>query len=443
VGHIFDDPHVELHTAEARSFIRSTPRQYDVIMAQHTISNAATASGAMSLAETYILTVEAFEDYLAHLTDRGMLWFTRPEPQLPRLVATVREALERAGSQAPERHIIAFANGPAPSFSAGVMVGRQPFSDTVATAAGATLARNRVRPLYLPGRQVGPVIYRQLLQSDPAQREQIYRQSHTLIRPATDDSPFFNQRSRWRDVDAEAVANVFSQRERGRMALEDQPVTEVTLLVVLAQSTLLALLFVLLPLWIRRRHDLEGGNSLLVYFLLLGLGFILTEIALIQRLTLFVGQPVYAFATVVGALLLFSGVGSLYSERIAQSDEAALPARLRLLLGSVALALIVFTLVSGPLLRGLLGLSLAGRITTTVALLAPIGALMGTAFPLGLRYAGKRMPELIPWAWGLNAVASVVGSVLAIVLATMLGFSGVLLIAAGAYASAILLWLRR
>jgi MFS family permease len=223
------------------------------------------------------------------------------------------------------------------------------------------------------------------------------------------------------------------------MALEDQPVGEVTLLVLLIQSSLLALMLIIAPLLVRKRAGLQGRGALklLLYFFCLGLGFILCEIGAIQRLTLFLGQPVYTFAVVVGSLLVASGIGSLLSTKVADRVDR-IPGRLRLMLVATSLVILLFALLSPSLLEACLGLPFALRVVIAAVILIPLGLCMGMAFPLGIRFAGAVLPSMIPWAWGLNAVASVVGSVAAMVLATMVGFSGVFIIAAAIYALAML-----
>jgi hypothetical protein len=439
VGGLFAHPRVELHTAEARAFVRGSRERYDVIMASHTISNAATASGALSLAESYVMTREAFVDYLAHLSPRGRLWFTRPEAQLPRMVATAREALAERGVEDAGARLVVFAGAAAPSFYGGLLLSLEPIGAAELARMATTLARARLRALYLPGRDDGPALYRSLARGGRAERERLYAASALRLEPATDERPFFNQRARWRDLGGGALARLFDQSGdagRTRLALEDQPIAEAVLAVTLVQSAALAVCLIVLPLVVRlRRVDVgpAGGlPRLLAYFSCLGLGFILCEVALIQRLTLFLGQPIYTFAVVVGSLLVSSGAGSLLSARLARV-EGRIRGRLPLALCAVAGLLLLFAYASPPLLRAALGWPLAARAALAVLLIAPLGLAMGTPFPLGLRVAGARAPGAIPWAWAVNAVASVVGSVLAMVLATEVGFGSVLVLAAATY----------
>jgi hypothetical protein len=436
VGGLFADPRVELVTAEARSFIRRSGEAYDAILASHTISNAATASGALSLAEDYVMTREAFADYLGRLSPRGRLWFTRPEAQLPRLVATAREALAALGVEDAASRMVIFAGRGAPSFYGGLLVSRAALDAPERTRAAALLVRARLRVLHLPGStSVAP--YAELLTAPRVELPRLYRASATQLAPASDDRPFFNQRARWSELGWGTIRRVFDQGDRTRMALEDQPVAEAVLALVLLQSGLLALLLIVLPLAVRLRGVERRRLRLLLYFLCLGLGFILCEIALIQRFTLFLGQPIHTFAVVVGTLLVSSGLGSLLSARLFRSEER-LRRRVTLLLVGIALAVFAVATLGPRLLHVALGLPLGLRVLCAALLIAPLGILLGMPFPTVLGHAGRVAPGAIPWAWGLNAVASVVGSVAAMVLATVVGFGGVLLLAGGVYLAAAL-----
>jgi hypothetical protein len=164
------------------------------------------------------------------------------------------------------------------------------------------------------------------------------------------------------------------------------------------------------------------------YFGLLGLGFLLVEMPLVQRFILFLGHPAYALTAVLFAILLFSGVGSVLSARV--------PLRWALA------ALVGLALLYPPALDGLFSLALRlplwGRLMVAVAALAPLGVVMGMPFPLGLARLRDLAPVTVPWAWGVNGAASVIASVLAALLALSFGFRVVLLIGAACYAGALM-----
>ncbi|MCB9557197.1 MAG: hypothetical protein H6707_13905 [Deltaproteobacteria bacterium] len=420
---IFLHPAVELHTAEARSYIRREQRQFDAILAAHTITNAAAASGAMSLAEEYVLTVEAIGDYIDRLAGSGRLFISRPEAQLPRLVATAVEALARRSLSAAER-VVVFAGRPAPNFYGAVVVTRAPIIGSERAWMRRVLIDQRLRPLYLPGSRA-PTVFRRLVTANAVDREALYRASRTRLAPATDDRPFFNHRSRFSQLNVRQVAQVFRQGQLARAAVEAAPVAEAVLIALLVESLVFALALIALPL-LRRRTRAGAALLPLTFFFLIGLSFIFVESALIQSFALFIGQPVHAFAVVVGSLLICAGIGSSLSGRLADR-------RLPWVLGAAALAIGVFALTAPRLISLALGAALPWRVFVAVGMLAPMALLMGVPLPTMIARLGRESAAAIPWAWGANAIASVVGAVLAVIIATELGFSGVLISAAALY----------
>jgi hypothetical protein len=212
------------------------------------------------------------------------------------------------------------------------------------------------------------------------------------------------------------------------LALEDRPVAEITLLILLAQSILVAGLCILLPLVVLNRKGLEseGRWSWLVYFAALGLGFIMVEIALLQRFLLFLGQPIYTYAVVLAGLLMFTGIGSYAAGRFG-------PASLKSVLLSVV-ALVPLTAFITPIVfHACLGFPIFWRIVIALLLIAPLGFSLGMPFPLGLRLAMQRSSALGSWAWGVNGFFTVIGTVLALILGMIVGFRIVLLLATACY----------
>lgn len=426
-GRLYQDPRVEVHTDEARSFLRRLTRRFDIIHCPHTISNAALASGSLSLAENHLLTSEAFADYLAHLTEGGVLLITRPEAQLPRLFVTARRALEGMGVDNASRHLLAWRQ-PAPetSFYAGFALSRRPWAIEQLRRFAEVLKRNRLEALYLPQVKEN-ALYAELLRS--ARPRQVTLPFVALVDPATDDRPFFNQRVNFSDIGWDDIMGVFNRGRRGRLALENRPVAEAVLLLLLLQTVLVSALFILVPLGVFRRRALAGKGRLstLGAFFCLGLAYIVVEVAFIQRLTLYLGRPVVVFSTVLGTLLLFSGLGSAVSRRLAS-------VRMRWL--APLLAGLVASLV-GLAAPALTAATLAWpswcRILLAVALLVPAGFVMGMPFPLLVAHLNHGFTERIPWAWGVNGFASVVGSISAVVVGMAAGFRVVLLLGVACY----------
>ena len=264
----------------------------------------------------------------------------------------------------------------------------------------------------------------------------VYDHSDSQLAPATDDKPFFNQHMRWSRIRWRTIVDLFSQAKPGdaRTSLEDRPIAEVTLLVLLVQSVLIAAVCILLPLMVFHRQTEWEQRPLLwlAYFAALGLGYIMVEIALLQRFLLFLGQPIYTYAVILAGLLIFSGVGSWIAGRMKQTHALSRSV-------VVALVVVVITaLITPPIFQFFLGYALGIRIAISLLLVAPLGLALGMPFPLGLRLASAQTTSIGAWAWGVNGFFTVIGTVLALILGMIFGFRIVLLLSALCYAGALL-----
>jgi hypothetical protein len=432
-------------TEEGRSFVRRSGEQYDAIIAVHTISNAAIASGALSLTENYVLTREAFADYLDHLAPDGVLFFTRPEAQIARLFATGREVLAARSGTDLTTHFYAYrvpqqmGGALRPSFVAGFLMKKSPFTPAELRLMNEHLGIGQPRRrsgeggprelLYSPLEPHEGSIYHTLLTAPDLQA--VYATQAAQIEPATDDRPFFNQHTRWSHINLNTFGDLFTQERLGRLALEDRPVAEVTLIMLLAQSILIAAMCMLLPLMRFARAGLRAPDRwrFLLYFAALGLGFIMIEMALLQRFTLFLGQPVYTFTVVLASLLVFTGAGAYLTERLRSQPRR----QLRLIVPLIVATLLATAFVTPVLFSVALGLTLSWRVLLSVIVMAPLGMLLGMPFPTGLRIVAEEAPSLVPWAWGINGFFTVIGTIGALMLGMALGFSMVLVIAALCY----------
>ena len=443
-GGLFDAPGVELVTAEGRSFVRRSRDTYDAIISVHTISNAAVASGALSLTENYVLTREAFDDYLDRLAPDGIIYFTRPENQIARLFATGREVLEARGIGDIPAHFYAYGGRPdadpekarTNTFSAGFLMKKSAFTDQeirrIDAFLGVDAADGENARLYSPLDPPADTVYQRLLKSPDLQA--VYARDRHQIAPATDDRPFFNQHTRWSSIDRHTIRDLFSQGKMGRMALEDRPVAEVSLIVLLLQATAIAGVLILLPLLRFKRDDLRaaGRGRILLYFAALGLGFIFIEVVFLQHFTLFLGQPVYTFAVVLAGLLVCTGIGAYLSGLLGGTPRQ----RLRRVIPALLVVLAVTAMLTPIVFQAALGLSLPMRVVIALAVIAPLGVMLGMPFPIGLGVVAGEAPGLVPWAWGINGFFTVIGTILALMLAMMFGFLAVLILAGLCYLAA-------
>jgi hypothetical protein len=445
-GNLFNQPEVHLITEEGRSSVRRSREQYDAIISVHTISNAAIMSGALSLAENYTLTREAFEDYLDHLTPDGVLYFTRPEAQIPRLVATAREVFAARGIKDPSWHLFAYRERPTrlegpdrSSLVAGFLLKKSQFTPEnlrrIEQMLQAQLPESNAPPpeiLYSP-LEPHADIYRELVTATDLRA--VYASQPSQIEPATDDRPFFNHHTRWSSLNLATIRELFIQQRQSRLALEDRPVAEITLLVLLAQSIVIAGVLILLPLARFSRAGLRAVYCwrLLLYFAGLGFGFIMIEISLLQRYTLFLGQPVYTFAVVLASLLIFTGVGAALSDKFSLAPRRSLT----LIVPLIVIVLGMLAFLSPVVFSVGLGWSLFGRVLVSIVTLAPLGVLLGMPFPIGLRIISEQARSLVAWAWGVNGFFTVIGTIVSQMMGMAFGFKLVLLIAALTYVLAL------
>jgi hypothetical protein len=443
-GGLFTQPEVHLVTEDARSFVRRSKEKYDIIISLNTMSEAALASGGISLSEGYVITREAVEDYWNHLTPNGT--FLETGYQLPKVFATIREMFDNLGLGSPADHVAAFRGLLAPYGASQlvdcVLLQKKPFQKEEVSVLANRLGVGRYGPwgdgrppeiLYSPFQTSGGFQLLFDLMNSP-ELGQIYSSNPNYIQPATDDKPFFYRTERWR-LRGLGFRRVLGAGLLGNSNIDNNPVIEVTLIVLLAQTGLISGVMILAPLLRskERRLNVNGRLAFFTYFGCLGLGFILIEIVLLQKLSLFLGQPIYTFAVVLGSLLICSGIGSYLAGRV---DEVSSD---RLSLYVVAIvALIVSALLLLPkVLSWTLGFSFPWRMCIAILLIAPLGVPLGVPFPTGLRMIEKEASLLVPWAWAVNSFFTVIGSVIAIILGMTLGFTAVLAIAAALYAVAL------
>jgi hypothetical protein len=268
--------------------------------------------------------------------------------------------------------------------------------------------------------------YAAVIRGDRQGRGEFYQQYVFNVQPATDDSPFFFDYYKW--------SNLFNMDPRWSQygyVVNRVPLGRITLLLNLAQVLFFAGLGILLPLR-RHRKDLfaqPGSLAALAYFSALGLGFMLVEITLIQRLMVFLGGPTYAVSIVLFAMLLFSGLGSF----VARRWDLGAGRRLLLLAACVAILILAVNWVLPWAIAQWLNFGLVIRGLLAVLVIAPLAFVMGMPFPTGIGILSRHRPNWIPWAWGANAFMTVLGSLLCVFLSMSLGFHWVFIIASGIY----------
>jgi predicted membrane-bound spermidine synthase len=432
-GGWFANEDVTLHVGEGRSFLRRRPDRYDAIQLSLIDTWAASASGAYSLAESYLYTVEAFEDYVEHLSDDGVLtitrWLWEPPRETLKLCTVADAALRRLGVEQPKDHVVVLALGRI----GNILIKRSPFTAADIERLVEVAKARQFQFIYAPmgmgtGGGRGTSTFMSFFTApDPKAFISSYLYD---ISPATDDSPFFFQFGRWRE------AYPWSDGWRDQMVVLSG---RLVLLTVLGQALGLSLVLLVLPLMARGRRvsGLRDGPPparAIAYFFLIGLSFMLLEIALMQRFTLFLGHPIHAITFVLAALLLAAGIGSWASGRAGLK-------RPRLVFLGIAAVTVVYATQLPRIFHAALGLDPLLRFGLGALLILPLGFLLGVPFPAGISSLARhgRSP-LIGWAWAANGCASVLGPILAVLLAIDTNFSTVMIAAAAGYAAAYLVF---
>ena len=412
------DPRVRLVHGEGRHFLASTDERYDVIQLSGVDTAAGTPAAAHVFSENYIYSAEAFDLYLSRLTPDGIVNMMRQEYRPPRemlrALVTAVAALRRAGVERPADHV-ATVTARDGLFTA-LLVKRNAFTaDEVrrlhAWADGNPFFAVSAAPAENSASQT---LYQAFLDLGDPRHEAAFASRYPFdVRPAEDDRPFFFKYSYW-----------WHLLTRRPIVSDSVPVMELSLLLLLALSSVAAAVCVVLPLrhLARKGARAPGAARFGVFFACIGVGYLAIEMALLQKFGLFLGHPNYALSVVLAALLFSTGLGSLYSAALA-----------RILGGTRGLGLAVAAVVIGerllalPGLPALIGLPLAARVAIVCALVAPIGVPLGTFFPSALDRLKGEAGAFVPWAWGLNGVFSVLAPLLSVAVSVTWGINALLL----------------
>jgi len=459
--HLYEIPEVHLHVADGRSWIRNSHDKYDVIQMTLVDTWASTAAGAFALSENNLYTVEAFQEYFAHLKPDGILAITRWEFKEPRealrVVSQAMEALRRMGVREPSTQFIVVSDGPLDEDGRPVLVlaKQGPFTDKEVSGVRTFLdASPRLKALYLPG-QGSPItgsdglprdarafaaliaspndVYKEILPGDPglerSPRDRLIEGYAFNISPVTDNAPFFFFTMKT----GNALRNVLAGSGRGIDWKNNLGIVVLGMLLVISFAAVLA--FLVVPLAWHARVETRPAASPptprvlpLLYFVAVGLGYILVEIAFIQRFVLFLGHPTYALTVVVFLMLLSSGAGSLTARRWLRD-----PRRVGWVLAGITAGLAALVFLLPRVLGAGIGIPFPAKLAVSALLLVPVGFAMGMPFPTGLRQLADRGQGGVEWAWAMNAGASVLGSALAMALAIHFGIAATLASGAAAY----------
>lgn len=440
-GRLHENPRVTLVNGEGRWFMAQSKEKYDLIWFVAPDSYAAmnaSSSGAYVLAESYLYTVEMLQQSLEHLTEGGVICaqfgeldFNRKPNRTTRYVSTARQAFLESGLEGFDRHVaVSTAEEYANMSLSTILLSKSPLTpDQGLLYYRKTLQLNSGEVRYLPGRRVQDSPLTEVILTPWDQLGGWFDKHPYQVDPVSDNSPYFWHFARFKDALA-ALLGLTSDAPDYRFLLG-----EVVSIILLFIVITFAAVFLLLPFvfirntWAEMPYKWSAG----VYFAALGLGFMFHEVSLIQMFTLFLGYPTHSLTVTLFSMLLFSGLGSLLSDRYGANPARAL----RLLLAGLIGLAVFYQLALPTVIDVFAGQAFGLRILVTVAVMAPLGLCLGAFMPIGLKIVARITPhkrEYVAWAWAVNGFFSVIASILSSILAMIFGFKLVLLLAVGIYA---------
>jgi spermidine synthase len=274
-GGLYKKERVRVVVDEARNYLRRTDERFDVIVPVMGSTPGLVAAGCYLFSTEYLQTREAYQNYLAHLSDRGIFSFVcffKEEDYKNRLgnhyrvLATIKETLLKNGLD-PTRHMMVVGGKTVDdklySHAACVV-----FSPSVFSKEDAQRARNIARDMgfdliYSPYEKKDVLISRFI---ETADTEKFYSFSPVDIKPVSDDRPFYYD---YRKNGA---------GESGRA--ESEYINLIYSMVLIFAFYVLIILLLPLIFFRRLSPPRSKGNTLrgLGYFLCLGAGFAAMEL---------------------------------------------------------------------------------------------------------------------------------------------------------------------
>ncbi len=412
-GGLYKDPRVTVVSEDARAYVRRFKNKFDVIYSLSSNTFSALASGSFAMAENYLFTTQAFQDYWTALSDSGFMMMEH-QFYMPRLVSEVIQALTNLGVENPKAHFAVY-NLPQMRRNA-LLLSKKPLTQHILQTALIDLSPENFASIHLLY-PAADSVKNNLIQRIVDNGWQAQADSMRFdISPNNDNRPFAAQMGMWKNLKLKGVEKLLPYEFYGF------PLTKMIIVVIMIVVFVLIIPLNLLP-YLQKGPKL--GAAPWLYFFIIGMAFMMIEVVLIQKYTLFVGPSVYSIATILLTLLVSSGIGSRFSNRV--HDLVPFYG----IVSWLILDLFVFTYLTASL--G--GLTQVSRILITALLILPLGFFMGMPFPK----AALRVRELVDWGFAVNGAASVLGSTLIMLVVFAWGYSAGLLLSAGLYLLAMLL----
>ncbi len=441
-GHIYTQKNVTVHNREARSFIKQTKKKYDLIELSMIDAYNTAASGVYALNESYLYTVESIKEMLGRLKNNtGLLsisrWVVTPARDNLKIFNMMITALHQMGIKNPEKHLIAIRS----LQTLSLLVSTSPIRDEMIHKTKSFAAERLFDLVYYPGIRDKEVnqfiklktpIYHEVIQkllslptdSMGSMASKKFLDAYDFdISSATDDRPYF-----YNFFKPKVIQYI---KTYGPSQI---PVTEwgyLILLIILLPVLVLSFIFIVLPPMITDQRATRMKKTIFVYFSLIAVGYFFIEMPMIQKMILFLGHPSYSFSVTIAGLLIFSGIGALFSERLFKENK-------RILYASFLIVFItgIYLVWLDDIFGVLISYPIEQKIAFALIIIAPLGFFMGIPFPCALAILKEKDVFSLAWAWGINGFFSVVSILLATIFAIIYGFKIVIIFAIVCYACA-------
>jgi predicted membrane-bound spermidine synthase len=397
-GNLYTHQYVNAHVDEGRSFVSRSQEKYDIIYIPFVDTWASVSSGGLGVSENFLYTIEGFQEYYDHLNDDGKIIAVRWLIDSPRFVSTFSELLERNGHPKSDldKHLLIVSSDSVEEDPSVTMVifSKSPFKESEVQFLSDSFEKNDYKPILIPN-SIALEPYSDFLKGKLS-NEEFYALFPNKMHYVTDDSPFF-------------------------LSFE-KPIPKILEILIYISVAIVAS-FLIGPYALLKKDNTEKSELrtgiVALYFAALGMGFILIELALLQKLILLLGNPTMTFAVLLFTILIASGIGSFISSRLVKSNTRNLTF---LIMGVIAIGL-VYAATLPHVIYSMISEPFEAKALLSVGLLFPIGILMGMPLPTAMRLIKSYTPRHIPWMWAINGAFSVLGAILSVVIGILYGAS--------------------
>ncbi len=424
-------PGVRFQVDEARSWFARSKDEFNLIQMSLVDTWAATGAGAFSLTENGLYTVEGWRIFISRLASNGIFtvsrWYSPNDVnETGRLLSLAKASLLSLG----------FTNTKAQLFLAAedrlstLIVSRAPLTEPDIATLRAEANRLGFRVLVSPDSVPTSLVLQEIIAATDVEALRDLAHAYYLdLSPPTDDRPFFFNQLRLSTL-FDAPTKVLQVILGSRGVARGNLIATITLAIIVILSAVLVTVVILVPTMPSVRH-VEGGLALwgTLYFLLIGLGFMLIEIGLIQRMSVFLGHPVYGLAIVLFGIMLMTGFGSILSERFTLDSKP----KILLWTGGLGLYLLSLPLWFPDIVVAFEASALLVRVGVCLLAIIPSCLLMGFGFPTGMRIVNGMDERPTPWFWAVNGAAGVLAAGTAVAISIEASISTTLIAGAICY----------